>query len=79
MYIQERLSQNIKSSTYYGLLHAKNSRLICLDDEPEPDEPELTTYQDQEIVFSSEYYEAEYHRNRNTGSSNTHHYNPSNH
>ena len=77
--MQERLSQIISSSTYNGLLRAKNSRLICLDDEPEPDEPEPTTYQDQEVVFSSEYDEAEYRRNRNTGSSNTHHYNPSNH
>jgi hypothetical protein len=78
MYIQERLSQIINSSTYNGILHAKNSRLICLDDEPEP-EPEPATYQDQEIAFSSEYDEVEYNRNRNTGSSNTHHYNPSNH
>lgn len=77
--MQERLSQFINSSNKNGLLHAKNSRLICLDDEPEPDEPEPTTYQDQEVVFSSEYDEAEYRRNRNTGSSNTHHYNPSNH
>ena len=75
--MQERLSQIISSSTYNGLLRAENSRLICLDDEPEPDEP--TTYQDQEVVFSSEYDEAEYRRNRNTGSSNTPHYNPSNH
>jgi hypothetical protein len=74
---------SVKSSIHQlnnGLLRAKNSRLLCLDDEPKPLEPEpKPEHQDQEIVFSSEYDETEYHRNRNTGSSNTRRYKPSNH